>query len=62
MFLHGTIVFDCSVEYWPSAALILWLTLPFRSTLPPFLLTALLALGYGVYCLGPRHRPGDKKH
>ncbi len=30
--------------------LVLWLALPIRSTLPPFFITALLALGYGLFC------------
>ena len=30
--------------------LILWFTLPIPLLLPPYLVTALLALGYGVYC------------
>ena len=30
--------------------LILWLALPIPSMLPPYLATALLALGYGVAC------------
>jgi len=31
-------------------SLLLWFFLPIASTLPPFLLTPLLALGYGAYC------------
>jgi hypothetical protein len=30
--------------------LMLWFTLPIPSMAPPYLVTALLALGYGVYC------------
>jgi len=41
--------------------LILWVALPVRSTLPPYLITALLALGYGLFCL-TRNRPtGNRK-
>lgn len=40
--------------------LILWLTLPIPSMFPPYLVTALLALGYGVACSGwnPFRGPG----
>lgn len=31
--------------------LVLWFVLPIKLTFPPFLLTALLALGYGTCCL-----------
>ena len=31
--------------------LILWFVLPIPSPLPPFLITAVLALGYGALCL-----------
>ncbi len=30
--------------------LIFWFTLPIPSMFPPFLVTAVLALGYGVFC------------
>jgi len=30
--------------------LILWFTLPIPSLFPPYLVTAVLTLGYGVYC------------
>jgi hypothetical protein len=30
--------------------LVLWFVLPFSSTFPPYLPTALLALGYGAAC------------
>jgi len=30
--------------------LVLWFTLPIPSMFPPYLATALLALGYGAYC------------
>jgi hypothetical protein len=33
-----------------AASLALWLALPVRPMFPPYLGTALLALGYGVYC------------
>ena len=36
--------------------LILWETLPIQPALPPYLITALLALGYGLVCL-TRGRP-----
>jgi nicotinamide riboside transporter PnuC len=29
---------------------ILWFALPIRSMFPPYLVTTLLALGYGAYC------------
>jgi len=32
------------------AGLILWFTLPIPSMFPPYVGTALLALGYGVFC------------
>ncbi len=31
-------------------SLLLWAALPDRPTLPPYLVTALLALAYGVFC------------
>jgi hypothetical protein len=36
--------------------LIFWAILPVRPTLPPYLVTGLLALGYGLFCL-KRGRP-----
>jgi hypothetical protein len=30
---------------------LLWFVLPIPAMFPPFLLTALLALGYGIYCI-----------
>jgi hypothetical protein len=30
--------------------LLLWLLLPVHSTLPPYLFSPLLAIGYGIYC------------
>ena len=30
--------------------LVLWFVLPIRSMFPPYLVTTLLALGYGAYC------------
>ncbi len=41
--------------------LILWAALPVRSTLPPYLITALLALGYGVFCLTRSRESGNGK-
>lgn len=38
--------------------LILWFALPVSMPFPPYLLTALLALGYGAYCL-KFPRPGS---
>ena len=32
------------------AGVILWIALPIHPMFPPFLATALLALGYGMYC------------
>jgi hypothetical protein len=46
--------------------LILWAALPIKSSLPPYFLTPLLALGYGLFCLitnGPtetRKRTGKR--
>jgi len=48
--------------------LILWVTLPIRLSLPPFLLTALLAVIYGLVCrrqhlkskTGGKPKPGSK--
>ena len=31
--------------------LVFWFTLPIPSMFPPYLVTALLALGYGAWCL-----------
>ena len=33
-----------------AIGLVLWITLPISSTFPPYLMTALLASGYGEYC------------
>lgn len=41
--------------------LILWVTLPIKSTLPPYLITALLALGYGLFCLTRGRPTGNRK-
>ncbi len=41
--------------------LILWVALPVKSTLPPYLITALLALGYGLFCLARSRPTGNKK-
>jgi uncharacterized membrane protein len=41
--------------------LILWFTLPIPSMFPPYIVTALLALGYGVYCLWWGRAPGSGK-
>ena len=32
------------------AGMVLWFALPIRSMFPPYLVTALLALGYGEFC------------
>jgi hypothetical protein len=40
---------------------VLWLVLPIHMTLPPYLVTALLALAYGAVCLkSPRPGSGRK--
>jgi len=36
--------------------LILWLALPLKLSFPPFLITALLSMAYGIFCL-ERGRP-----
>ena len=41
--------------------LILWVILPVRTALPPYLVTALLTLGYGLICLGPSRPTGKRK-
>jgi len=41
--------------------LILWFTLPIPSMFPPYLVTALLALGYGVACRRRGRFPGAEK-
>jgi hypothetical protein len=41
--------------------LVLWFTLPFRSTFPPFVATAVLALGYGGFCEWRDRFPGARK-
>jgi len=33
-----------------AIGLILWIALPISSVFPPYLVTALLALGYGEFC------------
>jgi len=40
--------------------LILWLALPLKLSFPPFLITALLAMAYGIFCL-ERGRPAAMK-
>jgi hypothetical protein len=40
--------------------LILWFALPISSALPPFLVTALLAAGYGAFCFW-QYRAGDRQ-
>jgi len=42
-------------------SLILWFVLPIPSMFPPYLATALLALGYGVACLRRGRFPGVGK-
>jgi len=41
--------------------LILWFTLPIPLMFPPYLVTALLALGYGVACRWRGRSPGAGK-
>jgi hypothetical protein len=41
--------------------LILWFTLPIPEMFPPYLVTAILALGYGVYCRWGRRSPSPEK-
>ncbi|MCE0498051.1 MAG: hypothetical protein LV481_08920 [Methylacidiphilales bacterium] len=41
--------------------LILWATLPVKSTLPPYFITPLLAFGYGLFCLMRSHQTGTRK-
>jgi len=42
-------------------SLVLWLALPIRMSLPPYLLTAVLAIAYGGVCLkSNRPRRGRK--
>ena len=41
--------------------LALWFTLPIPLAFPPYLVTALLALGYGVACRGRGRFPGSGK-
>ena len=41
-------------------SLVLWFVLPIPMSFPPYLPTALLALGCGAACL-KQSRPGDKK-
>ena len=40
---------------------ILWFALPIKSTFPPFLLTALLAMIYGMVCLKRQPKADDKR-
>jgi hypothetical protein len=42
-------------------SLILWLALPIPSMFPPYLITALLALGYGMECQRRAQSPGALK-
>jgi|HubBroStandDraft_1064217.scaffolds.fasta_scaffold254357_2 hypothetical protein len=42
-------------------SLILWVTLPVKPALPPYLITALLALGYGLLCLMRKRQSGNGK-
>jgi len=44
-----------------AAGLILWFTLPISPMFPPFLVTALLALGYGAFCLWGSRGSSDRK-
>jgi hypothetical protein len=41
---------------------ILWFVLPIKLVFPPFLLTTLLALGYGACCLGKGQPTTSNKH
>ncbi|HEY0258153.1 MAG TPA: hypothetical protein VGC39_11965 [Candidatus Methylacidiphilales bacterium] len=41
--------------------LIFWFTLPISLMFPPYLVTAILALGYGVYCRSGRRSPSPGK-
>jgi hypothetical protein len=41
--------------------LVLWVSFPVKTTLPPYLVTALLALGYGLFCLWRRRRAAGRK-
>ncbi len=41
--------------------LVLWFTLPIPAMFPPYLVTALLALGYGAWCLRRVPAPAVKK-
>jgi len=43
------------------ASLALWLALPIRPMFPPYLGTALLALGYGAYCRWARQPAAPPK-
>ena len=36
--------------FFAVAGVVLWIALPIRSMFPPYLVTTLLALGYGEYC------------
>lgn len=44
-----------------AVGLMLWFALPIASMFPPYLITALLALGYGGYCLWWGRVPGPGK-
>jgi hypothetical protein len=41
--------------------LVLWLTLPIPMSFPPYLLTAILVLGYGAFCLKSNRPRSDRK-
>jgi hypothetical protein len=43
-----------------ATGLLLWWALPIRSMFPPYLVTALLALGYGAACRWRRFRGAGK--
>jgi hypothetical protein len=40
-----------------AVSLVLWFVLPIPMMFPPYLATALLALGYGAFCLRDNRRP-----
>ncbi|HUB66174.1 MAG TPA: hypothetical protein VL981_01660 [Candidatus Methylacidiphilales bacterium] len=42
-------------------SLILWAALPVKLVFPPYLITALFALGYGLFCLARKRRSGNGK-
>ena len=41
--------------------LVLWVTLPVKSTLPPYFITPLLAFGYGLFCLTRDRQAENRK-